>query len=326
MTSVVLLGYLVALGGFGARLVAGRGWARSAPRVALGVWAVLVVALTVSVVMLGVSLVVPMVPVSTDLAAVLRACVLALQQRYASPGGAVVATVGLALTAGWVLRLCWSVGLALRGAGVARCRLEALLALVGQPDPELGAVVVAHEVATVFCLPGRPGTIVFSSAARRVLAGDHALAVMAHESAHLRGRHHLLVAVTTGVTDAFPRVPLLAGMAAQVAQLVELIADDAAARQAGRSVVAAALARVAGTSAPAAALGAGAQGAPARVARLLGPPPKAPGRAARGVLLAGAVIAVAAPLLLAVLPALLVGHPEVCSFGVPYGTGPCLPV
>ncbi len=326
MTSVVLMGYVVALGGFGARLVAGRGWARSAPQVALGVWAVLVVALMVAVVMLGITLVVPMVPVSMDLAAVLHACVLALQQRYATPGGAALATVGLALTAGSLLRLCWSVGLALRGAGVARRRLDALLGLVGQPDPELGAVVVAHDVATVFCLPGRPGTIVFSSAARRVLAGDHALAVMAHESAHLRGRHHLLVAVAAGMTNAFPRVPLLAALGAQVAQLVELIADDAAARQAGRPVVAAALARVAGTSAPAAALGAGAQGALARVARLLGPPPKALGRAPRAVLLAGAVIAAAAPLLLAVVPALLVGHPEVCSFGVAYGSGPCLPV
>src|SRR5699024_4204808 len=57
--------------------------------------------------------------------------------------------------------------------------------------------------------------------------------VLAHEQAHLKGRHHLPLTWIRLLDTAFPGVPLLRAAATDVPELVEWAADDRAAREAG---------------------------------------------------------------------------------------------
>ncbi len=71
-------------------------------------------------------------------------------------------------------------------------------------------------------------------------------AVLAHERAHVRGRHHLAVALAVAAADALPRVPLCRAAPGAVGVLCELAADAAAVRRHGPAAVRAALAGTAG--------------------------------------------------------------------------------
>jgi Zn-dependent protease with chaperone function len=61
--------------------------------------------------------------------------------------------------------------------------------------------------------------------------------VLAHERAHLVGRHHLLIAPTRGLATVLPRIDLFALGAIEMGRLVEMRADNAAARAHGRDTV-----------------------------------------------------------------------------------------
>ena len=122
-----------------------------------------------------------------------------------------------------------------------------------------------------------------TTGALAVLGPDQLTAVLAHERAHLAGRHHLLLAVTRSLAAVAPAVPLFARGTSAVARLAEMRADDVAARRAGgnqgrRTLLTALLAMATGLAAgpaPAAWLpGAGGVVA-ARVRRLADPPPPA---------------------------------------------------
>jgi Zn-dependent protease with chaperone function len=150
--------------------------------------------------------------------------------------------------------------------------------------PARHAVLLDAPQPAAYCVPGRPATIVLTTAALAILDADQLTAVLAHERAHLAGRHHLLTGLTRGLAAVFPAVPLFTRGPQEVARLAELRADDAAARRSGRrTLVAALLAMGTGAAVPAAALGAtgGATGGTAaRVQRLLDPP----ARGTRGAL------------------------------------------
>src|SRR6202041_2640314 len=96
-------------------------------------------------------------------------------------------------------------------------------------------------------------------------------AVLAHERAHLTGRHHRLVAMARIGREVLPFLPLMRDAEEQVARLVELHADDAAARSRDPRRPAPALAALAAAPSPAPALAAGATDSVQRIRRLLGP-------------------------------------------------------
>jgi Zn-dependent protease with chaperone function len=78
-------------------------------------------------------------------------------------------------------------------------------------------------------------------------------AVLAHERAHLAGRHHLLIVLTRVLAATFPAVPLFTRGPAEVARLAEMCADDVAVRRSGRhTLLTALLAMGTGTAVPAA--------------------------------------------------------------------------
>ncbi|MFY4720874.1 M56 family metallopeptidase [Streptomyces sp. LaBMicrA B280] len=166
-------------------------------------------------------------------------------------------------------------------------------------------IVVPGADVDAFALPGhrgRRGRVVMTSGAARLLTTKERAVLMAHERAHLAGRHHLLSAV---VDLAAAVHPALRGMRESLAFHLERWADERAAAVVGdRRVTAAAIARVALARAsqdrPRAAgfplLSAASGPVPQRVEALLRPEPAAPsgrGRRAGAVLLACAIAAVA---------------------------------
>ncbi len=179
--------------------------------------------------------------------------------------------------------LAWRYGRAMRRAG-RRTRAHAEAArITGRRLPAKGdgaAVVLDVPQRAAYCVPGRPAAIVLTSGALAVLDRAQLGAVLAHERAHLAGRHHLLISLSRGLAASFPGVPVFTRGPAEVARLAELCADDAAARRSGRPVlVAALLAMGTGAAVPAPALAVTSGAVSARVHRLLDPPRR--GRRAR---------------------------------------------
>lgn len=156
-------------------------------------------------------------------------------------------------------------------------------------------VLECPEVAA-YCLPGHRSRVVITSGAVQLLEPDQLAAVVAHERAHLRERHDLVVLPFIAWSAALPMAAGTRLARSAVAHLVELVADDRACEGRERHVLATALARcgaAAGKIVPDGALAAGRHGVLARVRRLLSPPERAP--MARALAYAAALAIIAAP-------------------------------
>jgi beta-lactamase regulating signal transducer with metallopeptidase domain len=218
----------------------------------------------------------------------------------------------LALTAGLVLLLllCWVTVAAFAAVLRARRRQRMLLSLLAHGDPKVpGALVVDHPAATAYCVPGLRSRIVISAGALDLLDQAELAAVLAHERAHLRERHDLVLLPFTALLRAFRWSAVAREAYAAVALLVEMLADDRALRHRPARELATALLRVGaagGVQAPAGALAVAdghlADGqVAARVSRLLRPAPRLP-RAALVLVAVVAVATVAVPAAFLTLP------------------------
>ncbi|MEU5941068.1 M56 family metallopeptidase [Micromonospora sp. NPDC047548] len=126
-----------------------------------------------------------------------------------------------------------------------------LMTLSGLP-PDSGGVPVLwipHPTPLAYSVGGSGGVTVVATSARD-LPSDQLAAVLSHERAHLRERHHLLVSVVEGLAAAMPWLPLTREAPSAVRLLVELRADAAAVRECGQSAVRAALLAFAGAPHP----------------------------------------------------------------------------
>ncbi len=200
--------------------------------------------------------------------------------------------------------LCWVLLAALTAALQARRRQLALLTLLAHGDPKVpGALVVDYPSAAAYCLPGLRSRIVVSVGTLELLGRRELAAVLAHERAHLRERHDLVLLPFTALRRAFPRSATCTGAYLSVALLVEMLADDRALRGRPARELVSALVRfgTAGTCpAPAGTLAAGEGEVAARVTRLLKPVQPLPAIAIGGICLASALL-VAAPVTLLVI-------------------------
>jgi Zn-dependent protease with chaperone function len=215
------------------------------------------------------------------------------------------ATAAVAALAAVVL--AWRYGRSVQRAG-RQTRAHAQAArITGRGLPgDGGAVVLDAPEPAAYCLPGRPATIVLTSGALALLEPAQLAAVLAHERAHLAGRHHVLITASRSLVACFPGVPLFALGYENVTRLAEMCADDAAARHSGRAtLVAALLAMATGAPVPARVLGAAACAVSVRVQRLI----EAPCPAARRTRCCAALAAVM--LVLAALPAAVAALPVI---------------
>jgi Zn-dependent protease with chaperone function len=211
----------------------------------------------------------------------------------------------LLLTAGGIAVTGWVVAAfarSVRSVAALRRRQRSLLGLIARPHPELAeALVVDHPAVAAYCVPGRRSAIVVSTGSLDLLTEQEMRAVLAHERAHARERHDLVILPFAALHRAFPASRHLRAVLDAVALLVEMRADDHAARQNGH--LAAALRRFRTCERlvpPPGTLGGTGHDLDARIGRLA-----TPARVSwqvRGLLLVIAVTVASTPLSLFLLP------------------------
>ncbi len=318
--AAVLALYAVLLAVVPGRVLARATWPSRSPRWAIVLWQALGASALLAAAGAGLALALPALRLSGDLSAVLRECVMALRAQYASPGGAFTAAVGAVFALTVLASAGWCVTRELTAAATARRAHRDLLRLTSRPfDPDRAgsadSVVVQHTSLVAYCLPGRGGRIVLTSAALAALSPDEVAAVLAHERAHLAGRHHLALAAAAGLDRAFRFVPLFRLARKQTAVLVEMLADDSATRSTQPLTVASAILQLAGPgnmgAVPVAALGAAETATGDRVRRLLAdrPPVGACGSTVAGLASVGLLVV---PVLVLLTPALVLASNPYC--------------
>lgn len=110
--------------------------------------------------------------------------------------------------------------------------------IVGHRTGDRGVVVIGADKPAAYCVAGGGGrAIVVTTAALQLLDPASLDAVLAHERAHMRGRHHQIIAVTSALSAALPRLPLMRAAAHTLPALLEMCADDTAARAYGREAL-----------------------------------------------------------------------------------------
>jgi Zn-dependent protease with chaperone function len=205
---------------------------------------------------------------------------------------------GMALTGSLIGMLL----LAVFGVIRARNRHRALLTLIAHADASVrGALVVDHPAAAAYCIPGVRSKIIVSAGTLKLLDSSELAAVLAHEHAHARERHDLVLLPFSSL----PRIGLVARSLDAVALLIEMTADDRALQNRPARELATALLRFATAPAaatPSCALSALPEGGVvmARVQRLLHPVPQ-PVMVRAAALTAAALLTVT-PILLWALP------------------------
>lgn len=114
---------------------------------------------------------------------------------------------------------------------------------------EVTVLDAGHPLALSF--PARHGGIMLSSAALKALDAEELAAVLAHERAHVRQRHHLVSALSASSTVFLRWVPLVAAAANALPHYLEIAADNQARRQVGTPALVSALAKLGGHPRPA---------------------------------------------------------------------------
>lgn len=188
---------------------------------------------------------------------------------------------------GWPSQLVAAAAVALAGGGLSAVTVRTVRALsrmrthtldhadavrlVGRSAGGDVVLIDAPERAA-YCVAGRPAAIVVTSAAVAALDKPQLAAVIAHERAHLRGRHALIVAGVRGLAAALPRIRFFAAAASEIGSLLEMCADDVAARKHGHQPLLDGLLALSGAAAPTHGLAAASVAVLVRAKRLTDPP------------------------------------------------------
>ncbi|MGK2879619.1 MAG: M56 family metallopeptidase [Mycobacterium sp.] len=168
--------------------------------------------------------------------------------------------------------------------------------LIGRRTDRPDVVILDASHPAAYCVTGRPDAIVVTSAALAALDSSALAAVLAHEDAHLRGRHHQLLSVLRALSTTVPAAPLLHRAESAVAELLEMCADDAAARRHGTPPLLEGLLILSDRQPPiSGALAAAASAVEVRAMRLLSPPQSRTRVRYRVLLIAAMAATVSAP-------------------------------
>ncbi|WP_338748759.1 M56 family metallopeptidase [Janibacter alittae] len=189
------------------------------------------------------------------------------------PGGVVIVVATVASLAVLVHLLLRShhVGRRIRAA---RAEHRQLVDIVGRHEGEYTRVLPSPRVAA-YCVPGADSRLVITDALG-CLPDDQIAAVVAHEEAHLRERHDLVLEFFTVLHTATPRLLRTDAALTEVALLIEVLADRAARHEVGEVSLARALgslAEAAGEQVPVPGVSAGAGAATTRIRLLVADDP-----------------------------------------------------
>jgi len=308
--AVTLLGYAALLAAFGPRILDRARWTNAMPRLAIATWFAMAASFLLAAALAGAAIVMPTEGLTGHSVEFIGTCITELQETYGEAGGLALVTLGAGLTwglPGW---------LAASGVSVAfrtsrrRRELRRRLALTGH-DRSAGVAILDSPDPKAYCLPGEGGLIVVTSAAVKLLDESGLAAVLAHERAHLVGRHHLLMTLAQIGRRALVWLPLFSRLPDRIGHLVELAADDAATRRTPRLILARTLFELAASRTPGEALAATGGDTVARIERLLDTP-TGPGPAGIGSILGGSLTAIAMPVVITLVPVLTTAGMACC--------------
>ena len=241
LTSIALLVLGVLLAEPVSRALAAAEWPSRDPTGALLLWQA--VGLAGGLALLGAGVTFGLAPLGDSLPAALVALAGHLARREWPAALGPVQLAALAATLVLAARLQGVLGLATVRTLRARRRHRDLLDVLATPWPAMaGAQVLAHPLPAAYCLPGlRSARLVVTEGALAALSPAELAAVLAHERAHLRERHDLVVLPFVAWGATAPWVPGMARAQLAVAALVEMRADDVARASVGESALAGAL-------------------------------------------------------------------------------------
>ncbi len=247
--------------------LAGRGIYAESPRLGILVWLTALLSTVTALVLAAAVVALDNFPVRDLITDAISSCLVILNH-YSSISP--VALIGLVLVVGGLVWLASTAAHLARTTRSTRRSHRKTLSIVGRHG-RLGVTVIDHPSVNVYCVPGEGGRVVATTGALAALSACELAAVVAHERAHLSGRHHLITATMQFLSASFPFLPSVHAARRSVAFLVERIADEAACRVVERHSLATALMTVGSATAPPAALGAGGHHTVQRVHILLAP-------------------------------------------------------
>ncbi len=172
-------------------------------------------------------------------------------------------------------------------------------------------LILDHPVPVAYSLPARRRPIVVSTGTQDTLTPEEFNAVLIHERAHLRQRHHALLLMLDLVHALLPWPPTVRRAKTTLPLLLEMAADDVAVRACGSRTLVDALRRLATIPGVAGALGAAGPSTGAlaeRVQRLETVETGRPRHAARVAASVFATVAVVAPVVVAVATIASLSH------------------
>ena len=316
MTSALLLAvYALTVGTLGVGWLRDSGWTRLAPRLAIAGWQALAASVLLALAAAGLALAISIPEVSGDLAHLLNLCAENLQHGYVSPGGTLAAALGIGLFLTLCTRVLWCTVRAVSSDRRERAARLAVLDVVCRTDLLAGVLVLEHDTPYAFCVGGRRHRIVVTSALLDSLDARELDAVLTHERAHLRQRHHTAVTISRALFDALgPFFPGFRSGMREVRFLVELSADDSARARIGAHPLRQALTTLACLPPAPSTLAASAVEVEARIRRLDGQHQRLPQPLLAATSL-GFGAAILIPLALATAPALAMAWEGICLLG-----------
>lgn len=220
-------------------LVSTRRWAIAWPRTAIAIWAM--------------GLGTGVLSILASVVCTIEAAKLLATRRDPSISWAnTIGGVGLTITTYLLIAVAGGLG----GAAIYRAALGAferrqirdtLRTISGVHLPVTlprSATVIESPEAAATSLAGRNPRIVISSALRDHLSAAELNAVIEHEQAHLTQHHHRLLQMANIQFSCAPALPCARALERSLRLLVELAADDRAARRCGSATLASALRRL----------------------------------------------------------------------------------
>jgi len=236
-------------------LLARAKWPASAPVLALALWQSIALAGGIS--MIGSLLLFGLQPFGDDLWSRVGG---AASTVFAGPlpsDASLLNTFALSAAVLLTIHLLLNLALTSERSRRQRHRHRELLSLLSEPLPDTPSTrIIDHPAPAAYCLPGAKSVTVLSEGMIALLTPEQLDAVIAHEHAHLRQKHHLLLDAFRSWKRALPWFPIATRAQDAVALLIEMLADDAARQTSGDLVLADAIRVVDDTGTAGAVLGA----------------------------------------------------------------------
>ncbi|TSD93798.1 M56 family metallopeptidase [Skermania sp. ID1734] len=272
--------------------------------VGLVLWVALVVGTITSLAVPAVLSLLPRHGGVSGIAAVAHQCWAALHRNTPPRVELAIGVVGVVVIVTAAIRLAYYARFSARQRRHIHDRHLGLMRILESDGPDAAdtksTLWLPVDTPLAYAVAGTPPLIVASHGLRDRLDPAAMAAVFSHEHAHVRGRHHLLVAVAEALAYAMPWLPVMRRSPMLVRTMVEIQADNHAVDVHGRDAVRRALTGLRSHAVPAATLGVACDSVQLRLQRLSTASPPHPGalRTVR-VMAAGTAAAVlpAAPVL-----------------------------